>query len=181
MWSAKGQSSVLARRKSAPLWNLLRDNSLSFGCPALLLVLKGPWHYLLGVKSVSTNSIPEAETSWLEYLWKTTWETEKSGCFWWGALGGWRIGEEQRDLFSVYTFVSFFKFEPCASIIFFMYLSWPRCGLLFKFYSSHFIPVVWVSLLTPRPSHCRLPLWGDNFTSVLPRNVLGFFTQQSLE
>lgn len=61
-------------------------------------------------------------------------------------------------------------------IFFFMYLRWPKCGLLFKFYSSHFIPVVWVSLLTPRPSHCRLPLWGDSFTPVLSRSVLGFFS-----
>lgn len=57
MLSAKGQSNVPARRKSAALWNLLRDSILSFGCPVLLLVLKGPWHYLLGVKSVSISSI----------------------------------------------------------------------------------------------------------------------------
>ena len=33
MWSAKGQSSIIARRKSVPLWKLLQGGILSLRAP----------------------------------------------------------------------------------------------------------------------------------------------------
>ena len=60
--SAKGQNSIIARRKSVPLWNLLQGHIVSPGCP-VCKVSKGTWQcLLLGItfasESVATSGLP---------------------------------------------------------------------------------------------------------------------------
>ena len=123
----KGKAVLIARggkknsqRKSIPPWRLLQGSILS--CPVLFIVFRGlwqncfAWYYLLGLKMLPPMVSPsEAETSWLDYLWKSTWET---GVVVFGeepwVSGQW--GKRETDL-SLNIFVCFFIFELCTCII----------------------------------------------------------------
>ena len=146
--SAKGQSSIIAGRKSVPLWNLLQGHIVSPGCPVLCIVSKGSAYcliLLLGLKVLPPVVSPSvAESRWWN-IWKNTWETEKSDCLWWEPLRGWRMGEEGRLTFHCVLLCAFSDLN-CAHILFFSVPEQTQMWAPFQILCCHFLPEACVSL-----------------------------------
>lgn len=94
-------------------------------------------------------------------------------------------GRREAD-FSLYTFLCFFKLEPCAYIVL-IFLNVPEktqvWSLLQNSLCSHFISECGFLCkhLYPFTVDCVFKVTRSKFASMLSRSVLGFLTQQYLE